>query len=115
MQRHNIPGAQNPQGPTGPPPPNVNLKAPGPPGPPGPPGLPGINAGPSEAKWNASDIGFFDPNFEGKSVQTAAEIENTSRDTYFRDVHTLIQRVKDLIPTKESKLSVITSIHVFKG
>ena len=59
LQRYNIPGAPNPQGPTGPPPPNVNFNAPGP---------PGINAGSSEAKWNASDIGFFDPNFEGKSV-----------------------------------------------
>lgn len=96
LQKYNISGARNPQGPTGPPPPNT----PEPPRPPGPPGPPGINAGPSKAKWIASDIGFFDPNFEGKSVQIAAEIEHTSRDTYFCVVHTIIQRAKDLIPAK---------------
>lgn len=33
-------------------------------------------------------------------VQTGAEIEHTSQDTYFCGVYTLIQQVKDLILTK---------------
>lgn len=60
-------------------------------------------------------MGFFDPNFEGKSVQTGAEIEHTARDTYFCDVHTFIQRVKDLIPSKGEQLIRDNLYTCFRG
>ena len=78
LQRYNILGAPNPQSPIGFPPPNVNFNTLGPSGPPDLPGFLGINAGSSEIKWNASDIGFLNLTFEGKSVQTGVEIEHTS-------------------------------------
>lgn len=64
LQRYNI----HPQAPNqnfsasvspGPPGPPGTSYTPGPPGPPGPAGPPGMNVGFNEAKWNASDIGFF--------------------------------------------------------
>ncbi|MCJ1349356.1 hypothetical protein MMC31_007592, partial [Peltigera leucophlebia] len=36
-------------------------------------------------KFNAAKLGFFDPNFDGKFVETSSDIEHILRDTYFRD------------------------------
>ncbi|KAL8636664.1 MAG: hypothetical protein Q9228_005964, partial [Teloschistes exilis] len=47
-------------------------------------------------QWNAADLGFFDPNYDGKSASTASPIEHAGKDTFFRDVHLFIERAKDL-------------------
>lgn len=78
----------------------------GPPGPVGPPGLDGNNnTGGSNNKWNPAELGFFDPHYDGKSLASGASpIDNTSKDTYFRDVHHFITRAKEMATTKGGQL-----------
>ncbi|MCJ1228086.1 hypothetical protein MMC12_004747 [Toensbergia leucococca] len=54
----------------------------GPPGPPDPPGPPGNHGqdghdaaeGDRGSRWNPGDLGFFDPMYDGKSVNTLAHL-----------------------------------------
>lgn len=54
--------------------------------------------------WTAAEFGFFDPNYNNKSANTASDRDHLVCGTYFRDVHTLIQRAKDLMNTKEERI-----------
>ena len=74
----------------------------GPSGEPGPPGLDG--AGNGTTRWNAGDLGFFDPLYDGKSASNSEAITHTGKDTYFRDVHLFIERAKDLATVKGAEL-----------
>lgn len=82
----------------------------GPPGPPGPQGQPGpasngSNGGNGGAdRFNSDDVGYFDPFYEGKSVDTAPAIEHTGKSTFFRDIHVFIDRVKDVARAKGEEL-----------
>lgn len=85
-----------------------NLRGqPGPPGEPGPQGLPGppgdgANAG---SKWNARDLGFFNPRYDDKTLASGgAPIEHVGSDTYFRDIHLFITHAKQLVITKGGQL-----------
>lgn len=75
-------GFQEPAGPTGPA---------GSAGPAGPAGDGGISG-----RWNPGDIGFFDPNYEGKSAATAEALTHTEKDTYYKNVHVFVERVKEM-------------------
>ena len=75
----------------------------GPPGEPGPPG-PTMIGGGNGSKWNAGDLGFFDPMYDGKSVSNGSAIEHAGKETYFRDVHLFIERAKDLAIVKGANL-----------
>lgn len=79
---------------------------PGPPGSTGPTGNDGLNAGANggQPRWNPGDLGFFDPNYDGKSVSTGSPIEHTGKETYFRDVHLFVERANDLAATKGAAL-----------
>ena len=78
---------------------------PGPPGPQGPAGLDGTNGGnPSTPRWNAADVGFFDPMYDDKSVHTGGPIAHTGKDTYFRDVHYFIRRANDIATVKGAEI-----------
>ena len=85
-----------------------SLPGPGPQGPPGeagPAGVDGVDgAPPGQPRWNPSDLGFFDPMYESKSVNTGSPLEHTGKETYFRDVHLFIERAKDLAVTKGDAL-----------
>ena len=72
----------------------------GPAGSPGPHGQVVSGHNVADLKWNAAELGFFDPNYDNKSAQTASDSEYSVHGTYFRDVHTFIQRAKELIHTK---------------
>ena len=78
----------------------------GPQGPQGDPGLDGGNAnGSSGNKWNPAELGFFDPHYDGKSLASgASSIDNTSKDTFFRDVHHFITRAREMAITKGGQL-----------
>ena len=83
-------------------PPNHGPPNPGtPPGPPENGNLPGHT---DRNKWNAGDVGFYDPNYEGKSVGSASPIEHTGKETYFRDVHLFIERAKELAAVKGGEM-----------
>ena len=73
---------------------------PGPPGEPSPPGPPGatgsVNGNGANDRFVPQDVGFFDPFYDGKSVNTGAAMEHTGKDTYFRDVHFFIDRITDV-------------------
>lgn len=47
-------------------------------------------------KWNSKDVGFFDPNFEGKSASTDAPLKHSGKDTYYRDVYVFVERMKEM-------------------
>lgn len=88
-----------------------NARTPGPTGPAGPAGPSGpsgpagaSSSGGSDNKWNASEVGFFDPRYDGKSVVTGSPIEHTGKDTYFRDVHVFVERIKDMVVIKGDKM-----------
>ena len=66
-------------------------------GEPGPPGN-------GSERWNPGEIGFFDPMYDGKSVITGNPIEHTGKDTYFRDVHLFIERIKDMAAIKSAEM-----------
>ena len=57
-----------------------------------------------ESRFNPDDVGYFDPFYDNKSVDTAADIEHSGKATYFRDVHTFIERIKDVVRTKGSEV-----------
>ena len=81
---------------------NVGIQ-PGPPGPPGPAGTPGRNrttvvttGDVNSTRWNPSEMGFFDPMYDNKSVNTGSAIEHVGKNIYFRDVQFFIERVKKI-------------------
>ena len=51
---------------------------------------------PRNGQWYTADLGFFDPNYENKSVTTGEATEHADKDTIFRDVHLFIERAKDI-------------------
>ena len=51
-------------------------------------------------RFNSNDIRYFDPFYNNKSSDTAADIEHFDKATYFRDIYTFIDRIKDVIRTK---------------
>lgn len=54
----------------------------------------------SDSRWNAADLGFFDPLYDGKSTATGNAIEHSGKDTYFRDIHIFIERIRDIAQIK---------------
>lgn len=85
-----------------------NQGPPGPPGPPGDPGEPGADAANGNNgngnRFLATDVGFFDPFYDGKSSDTGAGMEHAGKETYFRDVIVFIDRIKDVARVKGAEL-----------
>ena len=65
-------------------------------GPSGPTGQTNDAGGFQRGRWNSGDIGFFDPNYEGKSSATGQAVKHSGKDTYYRDVHVFIEKVKEM-------------------
>ena len=87
----------------------AEFRVPGPPGAPGDPGPqgepgPASNANGGTDRFNPDDVGYFDPFYESKSVDTAPAIEHTGKSTFFRDIHVFIDRVKDVVRAKGDTL-----------
>ena len=80
----------------------------GPPGERGPPGLNGLDATVGNAqpsRWNPSDVGFFNPMYEDKSIASGASpMEHTPKETYFRDVHIFLEHARDVASIKGEEL-----------
>ena len=87
------PGQQGPAGPPGPP---------GNPGQTGPAGAHGQAAGGGSDRWNAADLGFFDPHLD-KSYGDG-DIVTVGKDIYYRSVILFVERIKDLVSTKGATL-----------
>ena len=47
-------------------------------------------------RWNAFELRFFDSLYEGKSAITDNAIEHSDKDTYFRNIHIFIERIKNI-------------------
>ena len=71
-----------------------------------PPGNPGNNnngTGSNVKEWNADEIGFFDPDYEG-----SAAVVNAGKHVFYRDVYVFIDRCKDMAPLRgEDKLRTV--------
>ena len=80
----------------------------GPRGPPGPPGEPGEQGVQGEAtvtpsdRWNATDLGYFDPHLDKSYGE--GEIVTVGKDLYFRSVILFIERIKDIAAVKGDAL-----------
>ena len=48
------------------------------------------------ARWYAADLGFFNPDYNGKIIAMKEAIEHARKDTIFRDVYLFIERAKDI-------------------
>lgn len=48
-------------------------------------------------RWNATDIEFFDSNYDEKSTITEEVVIHADKNTYYRDVHIFMKRVKKMI------------------
>ena len=47
-------------------------------------------------KWNAAELKFFDFLYDGKSVASeASSLKHAGKNTYFRNLHAFIDRVKE--------------------
>ena len=55
-------------------------------------------------RWITADIKFFDFHYDEKIVATASAIEHAEKNTYFRNIHVFIERVKDIIIVKNFEL-----------
>ena len=71
------------------------------PTPPPPPPAPERSAA---DRWNAQDVGFFDPYYENKTIATGGPVTHSGKDTFFRDVHLFVSRIKDIAAVKNAKL-----------
>lgn len=71
----------------------------GPPGPSGPSGPAGSSSSNDPNKWNASEIGFFDPHLDKSYGE--GEVVTVGRDLYYRSVILFIERIKDLAQIKD--------------
>lgn len=74
-------------------------------GPPGPQGEPGATAASNDAdRFHSNNVGFFDPFYDSKSVDTAPTIKHSGKSIYFRDIHVFIDRIKDVTRAKNDVL-----------
>lgn len=58
----------------------------------------------NDNKWNFSKINFFDSLYNDKSSLINNVIKYASKNTYFRDVHVFIERIKNIIQIKNDEL-----------
>jgi hypothetical protein len=55
-------------------------------------------------RWNAIDLKFFDLIYDEKILITIESIQHVEKDTYFRDVHLFIDRVKNFVVAKRAEI-----------
>lgn len=68
-------------------------------GPVGPPGPPGANGnGNGDNRWNAADLGFFDPHLDKSYGE--GEVVTVGKDTYYRSPILFVERIRDLSTVK---------------
>lgn len=67
-------------------------------GPAGPPGPPSNDTAASKDRWNPAELGYFDPQLD-KSYPKG-DIISVNKETWIRDVHLFVARVKDLVNLK---------------
>ncbi len=51
-------------------------------------------------RWVAIDLEFFDSTYDGKILTTVESMQHVDKDTYFRNIHLFLNRVKDVTTTK---------------
>ena len=66
-------------------------------------------------RWNIGDLGFFDPMYDNKSVNTGSAIEHTGKNKYFRNVHLFIERIKKITLVKPIDLVRVNFWMNFRG
>ena len=80
-------------------------KPPDPSEPPGEPGSDDTEVGDSTPRWNPAELSFYDPNYDGKTLNNDdASMEHAEKNTYFRNVHLFVIRAKETAMTKDSQL-----------
>ena len=67
------------------------------------------------ARWYAADLGFFDPNYKGKTVTTGEAMEHLGKNTIFRDVHLFVERAKDVAAIQGDEMVRQNLVTCLKG
>ena len=57
-----------------------------------------------DLKWNAFELRFFDSLYDEKSAVIGNVIENFDKNTYFRDIHIFIERIKNIAQIKNDTI-----------
>ena len=57
-----------------------------------------------QSRWNLANLDFFDLMYDDKFVSTEETMKHIEKNTYFRDVHFFIERVKNLVTIKDIEL-----------
>ena len=55
-------------------------------------------------RWNFGNIEFFDLNFEEKSVATEEPLKHSNKNTYYKDVHVFVKRIKEMTIVLKTKM-----------
>jgi GTP:adenosylcobinamide-phosphate guanylyltransferase len=50
-----------------------------------------------QKRWNFADIDFFDSNFDEKFAFTNEALIHADKNTYYKDVHVFVERIKKMI------------------
>lgn len=69
----------------------------------------------ADLMWNAAELGFFNPNYNNQSENTASNKEHLTHGIYFNDVHTFIKRAKDMMRTKGEQMVRCNLSSCFRG
>ena len=84
--------------------------------PPPPPSDPGVNNGEGSnpnahrvvyepiLRFNPNDVRYFDSFYDNKLSDTTVDVEYSNKTTYFRNVYTFIDRIKDIVRAKRETL-----------
>ena len=64
------------------------------------------------ARFNSSDISFFDLFYDGKSSDNILAIEHVDKNIFFRDVLIFIDRIKDVDRVKDIEI-VRNNLHIY--
>ena len=54
-------------------------------------------------RQNPINFNFFDPIYNGKSINTGLLIKYTGKDIYFRNIYLFIDRIKEIAVIKSNK------------
>ncbi len=57
-----------------------------------------------QERWNSKNIDFFDSNFDEKFVFTDETIVHAEKNTYYKDIHVFVERIKKMIIVLELEM-----------
>lgn len=57
-----------------------------------------------DIRWNAQDVDFFDSYYESKTIFIGESVFHFGKNTFFKNIHLFVSRIKDIVVVKNFKL-----------